>query len=54
MYSLYIIGNSVENFFGKWKYLIIYFISGISGSILSLAFSHNTILAGASGASAVP
>ena len=50
MYSLYIIGNSVENFFGKWKYLIIYFISGISGSILSLAFSHNTILAGASGA----
>lgn len=50
MYSLYIIGNNVENFFGKWKYLIIYFISGISGSILSLAFSHNTILAGASGA----
>lgn len=50
MYSLYIIGNSVENFFGKWKYLIIYFISGISGNILSLAFSHNTISAGASGA----
>lgn len=50
MYSLYIIGNVVENFFGKWKYLIIYFISGISGSILSMAFSHNTILAGASGA----
>lgn len=50
MYSLYIIGNSVENFFGKWKYLIIYFISGISGSILSLAFSHNSIMAGASGA----
>lgn len=50
MYSLYIVGNSIENLFGKYKYLIIYFVSGICGSILSLAFSHNTILAGASGA----
>ncbi len=50
MYSLYIVGNSVENLFGKVKYLIIYFISGICGSILSLAFCHNTISAGASGA----
>ena len=50
MYSLYIIGKEVENVFGKWKYLVIYLLSGIAGSILSLAFSHNTICAGASGA----
>lgn len=50
MYSLYIIGKEVENVFGKWKYLVIYILSGIAGSILSLAFNHNTICAGASGA----
>ena len=50
MYSLYIIGKEVENVFGKVKYLIIHLLSGIAGSILSLAFNHNTICAGASGA----
>ena len=50
MYSLYIIGKEVETVFGKVKYLIIYLLSGIAGSILSLAFNHNTICAGASGA----
>ena len=45
-----IIGKEVENVFGKVKYLIIYLLSGIAGSILSLAFNHNTICAGASGA----
>lgn len=49
MYSLFIVGSQVENFFGKWKYLIIYLVSGISGSILSLAFN-SSISAGASGA----
>ena len=46
MYSLYIIGREVENLFGKIKYIIIF----IFGSIMSLAFTHNTISAGASGA----
>lgn len=50
MYSLYIIGREVESFFGKIKYIIIYILSGIFGSILSIAFSHNTVSAGASGA----
>lgn len=50
MYSLYIIGKEVESLFGKWKYLVIYIVSGICGSILSLAFTHNTVSAGASGA----
>lgn len=50
MYSLYVIGKEVETLYGKWKFLIIYALSGICGSILSLAFSPNTVSAGASGA----
>lgn len=50
MYSLYIIGREVENLFGKIKYIIIFILSGIFGSIMSLAFTHNTISAGALGA----
>lgn len=50
MYSLYIIGREVENLFGKIKYIIIFILSGIFGSIMSLAFTHNTISAGGSGA----
>lgn len=50
MYSLYIIGREVENLFGEIKYIIIFILSGIFGSIMSLAFTHNTISAGASGA----
>ena len=49
MYSLYILGPQVENFFGKWKYLFIYIFSGICGSLLTLGFS-NSVSAGASGA----
>lgn len=50
MYALYIIGPQIESFFGKFKYILIYFISGISASLLSIAFNPNTISAGASGA----
>ena len=50
MYALYVIGPQVEGFYGKWKYLIIYFISGICGSIMSMSFNPNTISVGASGA----
>ncbi len=51
MYSLSIIGTQLESFFGKIRYLIIFLISGISGSILSIAFSNNNYISiGASGA----
>lgn len=49
MYSLFVIGSQVENFFGKTKYLIIYLGSAITGSLLSICFSKYTS-AGASGA----
>lgn len=49
MLSLYIIGSQVENFFGKIKYLLIYFGSAILGNLLSICF-FDGISAGASGA----
>ena len=49
MFSLYIIGSQVESFFGKIKYLLIYFGSAIFGNLLSICF-FNGISAGASGA----
>lgn len=50
MYSLYVIGPQVESFFGKLKFIFIYLFSGVCGSILSMAFAHNIVCAGASGA----
>ena len=50
MYSLYIVGPRVEDFFGKWKFLLIYLISGISGGLLSIAMNGDVISVGASGA----
>lgn len=51
MYSLYIIGPTIEHFFGKAKYIIIYLYSAIMGSLFAMLFQgYNTISAGASGA----
>ena len=50
MYSLYVVGPRVEDFFGKWKYVVIYLISGISGGLLSVAFNSDVVAIGASGA----
>ena len=49
MYSLYVIGCATENYFGKKKFLIIYFVSGIIGSMFSCIFNTGWSL-GASGA----
>ena len=50
MYSLFIVGPKIEGFFGKWKYLLIYFISGISASLLSIGLNGDIMSVGASGA----
>jgi len=51
MYALYILGNTIENYFGKIKYIFIYLISAIIGSFLSIIFMDNSVVsAGASGA----
>lgn len=51
MYSLYVIGPQLESFFGKFKFLIIYLVSGICGNLLSMLFLvDNAVSVGASGA----
>ena len=50
MYSLYIVGPRVEDFYGKWKYLVIFLVSGISGGLLSIAMNGDVVSVGASGA----
>lgn len=49
MYSLFIVGPRVEDFFGKWKFILIYFLSGIGAGLLSSGLGQYTSV-GASGA----
>lgn len=50
MYALYVLGPQLESFFGKWKFLFIYLVGGLCGSLLSFAFNIDGISIGASGA----
>ena len=51
MYCLYVIGPQLESFYGKIKYTIIYFLSGIIGGLFTLLFINgSTVSIGASGA----
>jgi rhomboid protease GluP len=47
--SLYALGNVVERLYGKWRFIVIYFLSGLIGSLVSFCFSINDAV-GASGA----
>jgi rhomboid protease GluP len=48
-YVLYIVGSQIENFYGRFKFLIIYFVSALFGSLMSMLFT-DAVSAGASGA----
>lgn len=48
MFSIYIIGRTIETIFGKVNFFIIYMLSGIGGVFFSFLFS-NSISIGASG-----
>lgn len=50
MYALKIIGEEVEYVYGKGKYICIYLISALGGSIFSYIFNSDAISVGASGA----
>ncbi len=50
MYVLYLIGPFIEIVFGRMRYLVIYFIAGLAGSIVSVAVHPLAVGAGASGA----
>jgi membrane associated rhomboid family serine protease len=50
MYSLWIIGPLLERILGPWRYLLLYLLAGIGGSLGVLISSPMTVTAGASGA----
>jgi rhomboid protease GluP len=50
MYVLYQIGPFIETVFGRARYLLIYFLSGLAGSLVSVFIHPNAVGAGASGA----
>lgn len=47
LYALYILGTEVEMFYGPWRFLAIYLLTGLSGAIASYAFTYG-LSAGAS------
>lgn len=50
MLSIFFIGPAVELFYGKWRYLLIYLVSGIAGGIASyILLPQAVLLVGASG-----
>ncbi len=50
MYVLYLIGPFIETIFGRIRYLVIYFIAGLAGSLVSVHVHPLAVGAGASGA----
>ncbi len=51
MYALYIIGGQIERLFGHVRFVLIYLLGGLAGSVLSVALSGpNSYSIGASGA----
>ena len=48
-YALFVVGNQIESFYGKKKFLVIYLFSALTGSLMSISM-HDTISIGASGA----
>jgi rhomboid protease GluP len=50
-YALYAFGPLTEQMYGRWRFLLLYLVSGIGGSVLGIYFlPQNGLLAGASGA----
>jgi membrane associated rhomboid family serine protease len=50
MFTLNSLGRNSEPMWGRWRYLVIYLLSGFAGSCLAMAFRPGAMLAGASGA----
>ncbi len=50
MYSLYFVGSIMEQVIGRWRFLLLYLVSGIAGSAGALFVSPQTPTVGASGA----
>ena len=49
-WGLWSLGQLCERLFGKWQTLLIYVLTGVGGSLLSIAYDNNRLSVGASGA----
>lgn len=50
MLSLYFVGVVTEQLFGRWRFVVIYFASGILAGVTQFLFAPNEVALGASGA----
>ncbi len=50
MLVLWFIGPPLEDYFGHWRYLLVYVVSGLAGSAGALLWSPDSLTVGASGA----
>jgi rhomboid protease GluP len=39
MYALYILGPSMERYYGRWRYLALYLLAGFAGNVASFLFT---------------
>ncbi|NOZ49526.1 MAG: rhomboid family intramembrane serine protease [Chloroflexi bacterium] len=39
MYALYVLGPNLERFYGRWQFILLYLLAGISGNMSSFIFS---------------
>lgn len=44
MYALFILGPGLERFYGHWRYLALYLVSGFAGNVFSMIFTPNPSL----------
>lgn len=44
MYALYVLGPSLERFYGHWRFLLLYMVAGFAGNVLSFLLSPNPAL----------
>jgi rhomboid protease GluP len=44
MYALYAIGPTLERFYGRWRYLILFMVSGFAGNVMSFMFTQSPSL----------
>jgi membrane associated rhomboid family serine protease len=50
MYFLWLVGQPVEAMIGRWRFIVLYFVSALAGSAGALLFAPETVTVGASGA----